>query len=480
MTPTPILAICLMLGSLLLLAGLFRPFLGMLVFLVIHFIQPGELIPALAPLRIELIYGALLVGVLIYRRVTTPGPALFSDKILWSAVLLIGAGLLSVPFSVWRGGAANTVIDMVKLVTLLFLLTLMVDSQAHLRQTLWCLAAMAAWFAASSLSAYAQGQFYALGKLHRAEGVNSLAGDPNELAGLLLALFPLLIALLRSTRNVFARILLLTCGALSLAAISLTGARIVAISLIALAIFYSIQSKHKISTFVGCVVIACLIWHWLPVEYRHRYLTVEQYAQGGELDASNQLRLEIWRGGRQLFLKYPIFGVGAGQFPTAYGLIILAGRHAGWMNPHNLLIQVACELGIVGLIVFGNFLWQIVKGMAVVIRKKRIRGIELNYQVAVACSAMFVGVVILSIVSHTLYRPYWYILGGLVAANRNILIARLRRRAKVRAAAEQPPDDLSRDEGDVLLEASPPRSLPPDFEEAIPIDGETQVPDDPR
>jgi putative inorganic carbon (HCO3(-)) transporter len=455
MALSPILVICLMLGSVLLVVGLFRPFLGMLVFLVIHFVQPGELVPALDPLRIELVYGTLLAGVLIYRRVTIPGHSLFSDKILMSTVLLIGAGLLSVPFSVWRGGAANTVIDMIKLVTLLFLLTLMVDSETRLRMTLWCMAAMATWFAGSGLSAYAQGQFYALGKLNRAEGVNSLAGNPNQLAGLLLALLPLLIALFRSTRNIFARILLLTCGGLSLVAISLTGARIVAIALIALAVFYTLQSKHKFSTFLGCVLIACLIWHWLPVEYKQRYLTVEQYAQGGELDASNELRLEIWRAGGQIFLKYPIFGVGAGQFPTAYGMIILAGRHAGWMNPHNLLIQVACELGIIGLIVFGNFLWQIIKGMADVIRKKRIRGIELNHQVAIACAAMFVGIVILSIVSHTLYGPYWYVLGGLVAANRNILRAKLQRRAKLQVAVNGVSDSLPKEEQDVSLVGAP-------------------------
>jgi putative inorganic carbon (HCO3(-)) transporter len=458
MALSPILVICLMLGSVLLVVGLFRPFLGMLVFLVIHFVQPGELVPAIAPLRIELVYGTLLTGVLIYRRVTIPGRSLLSDKILLSAVLLIGAGLLSVPFSVWRGGAVNTVIDMVKLVTLLFLLTLMVDSEARLRMTLWCMAAMAAWFAGSSLSAYAQGQFYALGKLDRAEGVNSIAGGPNELAGLLLALLPLLIALLRSTHNVFARILLLTCGVLSLVAISLTGARIVVIALIAMAIFYTLQSKHKFSTFLGCVVVACLIWHWLPVEYKQRYLTVGQYAQGGELDASNELRLEIWRAGRQIFLKYPILGVGAGQFPTAYGMIILAGRHAGWMNPHNLLIQVACELGIVGLIVFGNFLWQVIKGMVEVIRKKRIRGVELNHQVAIACSAMFVGVIILSIVSHTLYRPYWYVLGGLVAANRNILSAKLKRRAKLQTAANGVSDNFLKEAQDISLVSAPTSS----------------------
>src|ERR1700675_2437139 len=123
MSSNTILLICLVVGSVLLVAGLFRPFLGMLVFLVIHFGQPGELIPALAPLRIELVYGTLLIGILIYRRASSSGPSLLSDKILKGALLLVGAALLSTPFSVWRGGAANTVLELCKIVAILFLLT---------------------------------------------------------------------------------------------------------------------------------------------------------------------------------------------------------------------------------------------------------------------------------------------------------------------------------------------------------------------
>jgi len=460
------LLICLVLGALLLLAGLFRPFVGLIAFLIVHFVQPGELVPALAPFRIELVYGTLLIGILIYRRAKAPGHSLLSDRILFSAVLLIGVGLLSIPFAVWPSGAANTVLEMLKLVTLLFLLTLMVDSERRLRHALWCMTGIAIWFAGSSLSAYAHGQFYALGKLDRAEGVNSIVGGPNELAGLLLALFPLLIALLRSTRNVLARILLVVCGAVCLVAISLTGARIVMIALISIAIFYTIQSKHKVPTFLTCVLIAVVMWHFLPIEYKQRYLTVQQYAEGGQLDASNSFRLEVWKAGGQIFLHYPILGVGAGQFSTAYGLIYLAGRHAAWMNPHNLLIQVACELGIVGLAVFSYFLWQIARGIAIGLRKKRLRGMELNYQVAVACAVMFFGIMILSSVSHTLYRPYWYVLAGLAAANRNILYAKLRRRVKLQSQTSEISDDLAEEVTDVEALSAVSTSSVPSFEDA--------------
>jgi len=416
-------------GLLLAIAGLFRPFLGLLIFLIIHFVQPGELIPALAPFRIELVYGTLLVLVLL-RKASSSRFSLFSDRILFAALLLIGAGVLSVPFGVWPFGSAQVVFEVAKLTVFMLLITLIVDTEGRLRTLLWCLAAILTWFAASSLSGFVHGEFYALkydwGTLERAQGINSVVGGPNELAGLLLALLPLLIALLRITRSIPARVLLLASGALSLVALSLTGSRIAIIALVAMAVYYAFQAKHKLLTCGACVVLGVLIWANLPPEYQQRYLTVESYAEGGQLDASNELRLEVWKAGWLIFSKYPIVGVGAGQFANAYGTIYLAGRSGDWMNPHNLFIQVICELGIVGLVVFGFFLWQIAKGIRVVLREQGNSAVALCYEVGAACSVMYVGIFIVSTVSHTLYRPYWYLLGGLVAANRGILLSKLK------------------------------------------------------
>src|ERR1700731_2983844 len=118
MNSSAILAIGIMLGAALAIAGLFRPFLGMRVFVVICFVQPGELVPALAPFRIELLYGFLLSAILIHPRVSRPGPTLLSDRIIRGAVIFLAGAILSVPFAVWRGGATSTVIELVKLIAL--------------------------------------------------------------------------------------------------------------------------------------------------------------------------------------------------------------------------------------------------------------------------------------------------------------------------------------------------------------------------
>jgi O-antigen ligase len=459
MSSNAILIICSLLGAMVALAGLFRPFLGLLVFLAIHFIQPGELIPALAPFRLELVYGALLIVILVVRK-SSPATraALLRDRILIGAVLLIGAGVVSVPFSIWPGGAADTVINVGKLVILMLLMRLMVDTESRLRNVLWCMAAISTWFAGSSLASYYQGQYYTLhynlGDLARAQGVNSLAGDPNELAGVLLALLPLVMALLRATRNNYARIILLTCSVVSLVAMTLTGSRMVMISLVVMIIYYAFRSKRRIRAFTACAVVAGAIWIWLPPQYKQRYLTVETYAEGGQLDDSNELRLQVWKAGRFIFLKDPILGVGAGQFSIAYGQEYLAGRHGDWMNPHNLLIQVVCELGIVGLAVFSYWLWQIAKGISDVLREKGNPQVELSYQMAIACSVMFLGIFVLSFVSHTLYRPYWYLLGGLVAVNRSVALAKL---SSVRKAIH---DGLHRAPGGLIPQPASAPAMP--------------------
>lgn len=407
----------LVIGGALALVGLFRPYLGLLVLIAIHFIQPGELLPALDVIHIERNYAIALLVVFVLRRLTNPGSPLLSNRLVLASLLLVGSAFLSIPFAVWRGGAFAQTTELIKDVILLVLIFGLVDTNARMSKVLWLMVGLFAWFAGSALIAYAHGQISLQERIGRAEGINSMAGGPNELAGLILALLPFLIALLRSTHSILIRLLLLACGSLGLAALVLTGARTGMLALIIVGAYYVLRSRLKIVWFLACVALACIIWIGMPQAYRDRYLTVKQYASGGKLDASNELRLRVWKAGWRMLLDHPLLGVGAGQFPTAYGTSYVGVAHVAWMNPHNLFLQVACELGVVGLIVFIYFVIQIVKQIRHLPRRESSPLVELNFQVATACGAMLIALMTISVVSHTLYRPYWYLLGGLVAAN---------------------------------------------------------------
>jgi O-antigen ligase len=240
------------------------------------------------------------------------------------------------------------------------------------------------WFSGSSFTSYLQGDYYVVNGVQRAEGINSMAGGPNELAGLLLALLPFLVALIRCSKNFFVKLLLVGCGGLTLFVLLLTGARIALIALVAMALFYVLTSKRKVLNLVICVILAFALWDSLPAQYQRRYLTVESYAEGGKLDASNELRLAIWNAGWRMLLDHPILGVGAGQFAIAYGMHYSGGGHHAWMQPHNLFLQVTCELGLVGLSVFVTFIIRICQAIREVLRRKELRSLEINYHFAQA------------------------------------------------------------------------------------------------
>jgi putative inorganic carbon (HCO3(-)) transporter len=413
-----------LLGAFLAVRGLFRPFLGLLVLLTLHFVQPGEMIPALAPLRLELIYGVLMLMIVLYRQTDSLKATLKGDPIVRATLLLEAVVVFTIPFAIWRGGAFGAATDLGKMIVLELLMICLIDSQDRLRSILWLLVGFMMWFSGSSLTGYLQGQYYVVNGVERAQGTNSMVGGPNQLAGLLLSLLPFLVALVICSKSFFVRLMLIGCGGLTLIVLLLTGARIALIALVALAIFYVLHSKRKVLSFVVGVVLAFTLWVTLPRQYQQRYLTVKQYAEGGKLDDSNKLRLAIWDAGWRMFLDHPILGVGAGQFPTAYGTVYSGGYHTAWMNPHNLLLQVACELGLVGLVAFGYFLIQVWKGNSKILRSGESPGFKINYQIALACTCMLIVVAVISSVSHTLFRPYWYILAGMVAANRAIISRR--------------------------------------------------------
>ena len=419
-------------------AGVFRPFLGLIVLVAIHFLQPAELIASLEPFRVELVYATVLLLGFAIHRFSTPTASLLSNRILVASVLLFGAACLSVPFSIWRGGALDSTIEMAKVIALLFLVTGLIDYNSQLNKFLWLQVALLGWFTFSGLYSFLHGQFYALGKLERAEGVSSVVGGPNQLAGLLLSLLPFLIAQIRYNKNIFVRIILIGCGGVAVAMMVFTGSRIAILGLATLALYYTVKSRHKVLYFAVCLALSFAVWISMPEMYQQRYLTLMNYAAGGDLDPSNAYRIEIWQAGWRMFADHPLLGVGAGQFGTAFGLIYSHKEHGSWMNPHNLLIQVACELGLVGLLVFTYFLVQIVTGIHSVLRMKGNPTVRLNYEIAMACSAMFLSTIVISLVSHTLYRPYWYLLAGFAGANRTVALARQSNRAP--APSEEAPE----------------------------------------
>lgn len=74
-------------------------------------------------------------------------------------------------------------------------------------------------------------------------------------------------------------------------------------------------------------------------------------------------RVQVWKRGLGYMMRYPVFGVGAGNFPTAEGTIspllktTPLGKGVKWSVAHNSFLQIGAELGFPGLVLFISLLW---------------------------------------------------------------------------------------------------------------------------
>lgn len=129
--------------------------------------------------------------------------------------------------------------------------------------------------------------------------------------------------------------------------ILVSGSRGVVISLFAALFFYVLFQVQRMKTALYVVVILALVlgaaWQFVPGVTATFYRTTFQY-QPDSLGTAYQ-RLYAWREATHNFLESPLWGIGFGNFRFWTGQATL-------VYPHNIIFEIAAELGLIGLSVF--------------------------------------------------------------------------------------------------------------------------------
>jgi len=323
-------------------------FLGLLTFTALLFFRPQDMLPALAPLHLAEVTALGALGALVFGRLSrgltvTRMPAELAGVAAFGAVILITA-----PFSFWMGGAIGTFMDLyIKVLLIFVLMANTLISVRRLEQFTWIIVSALGYLAFRAVFDYARGvNLIANGRVQGAVG--GIFQNPNDLALNLIAILPLAISLALRPGSPMRRAFGFLCALLMVAATVATQSRAGTLGLVLIGALYAVHLLRRRPglVFAGALVLATAM-PLLPQSYVTRVWSITNPSLDDS--GSREARRTLLREAAAAFVAHPLTGVGAGQFKNYNP----EGREEAWREAHNVVLQVAAELGVLGLLCFG-------------------------------------------------------------------------------------------------------------------------------
>lgn len=314
-----------------------------LLFIGCVFLNPGNLWPVTAPLRPALTTALLLVLAVGWRVVARRPIFLGGERApLWMGLAAMVA--LSPLWALDRATATGAVLDALKLFLIFLALFNAVDSAPRLRVAILAMALSGLAPAWGAIQNYRHGSNLVEG--YRA-GWMGLFANPNELASAMVVVLPLSLAAALAQRGRWRWALFAVAG-LELAAIVVTHSRGGALGLLAAMLIFALVGERKLRSLGLVATMGAALMIFAPRSFWDRAATIHEY----ETDASARGRLHAWAVGKRVIEERPFSGVGLGGYLGAWPLY--APRDAGYRpyTAHNMFIQVAAELGLLGMLCY--------------------------------------------------------------------------------------------------------------------------------
>jgi O-antigen ligase len=339
-------------------------FIGLLTFTGLLFLRPQEQIPLLNPLHLAEVSALLALGAMVMGRVGRGLPVTRYTPELGGVLLLGFTILATAPLSIWPGGAIATFTDIYVKIILIFVLMLnTLTNPKRIDRFLWLIVFASGYIALRAVADYARGMN--LVENGRVQGsVGGMFKNPNDLALNMVAVMPLAVALAMRTRATLSRLAAALCAVLMLGAVVVSQSRSGTIGLgVMILVLGASIARRRPAVAVAGVFALFLVLPVMPSSYWHRLSSITDGSQ--DETGSREARRILLQESFHAFLSHPLTGVGAGQFKNYDP----EGREQAWRESHNVVLQVAAELGIIGL---GGFLFLVGRAATSAGRTRRL------------------------------------------------------------------------------------------------------------
>ena len=329
-------------------------------YLALTIIRPWEeLFPALATIHFERVYALCMIAVVLL----DPNKHFRLSFQTVTVILFTLAMGVSLDFAQYFVPAWDRFYEYLTFLVFYFVLILGVRTPYELMFIVTCyIVTMAAYLAKAQWEYFFHGAgLYDMG-VHRLKGIESRFGSPNSLAMSIVVSLPIWLCLYSVRKTItngwpafwqkwFPRGLMVYL-ALAVSSIALTNSRSGMLSFVLFVLLAALRGRgvqRKLASLSTGLLLLLLIWLVLPGTQKNRFRTIWDPEAGPETaNVSAQGRIDGYKAGMTMFKRYPISGVGIGNF-KAYRIRYVDGIA---LNPHNLVGQVLGENGILGGLTF--------------------------------------------------------------------------------------------------------------------------------
>lgn len=319
-------------------------FLFMIGFTGMVFLRPQDSIPGLHFLHLAEVCalgGLITMG---SARLSRNLPVTRVTPELVAIVALGGVMVITAPFSIWFGGSIAVFQNLYSKVVLIYLLMVNVLTTPRRVERLTSVLVLTTGYLASrAVLDWLRGV-----NLVRGERVGGSVGgifqNPNDLALNMVALMPLAIFMMLRPGSTLKRLTGAGCAMAMLITVVASHSRGGFVGLVAMLGVLALFAIRQRPGFVfgGALAIALSV-PMLPASYLNRLASITDPSM--DETGSREARKTLLRESMQAFVENPLTGVGAGQFKNWNP----EGREQAWHESHDVLMQVAAELGIGGL-----------------------------------------------------------------------------------------------------------------------------------
>ena len=393
-------------------------FIALFLFSVVLYFRPYELIPALSSfLQMAFFFGVLTLAIYFPTQLMLEGNLTARPREVHLILLLCLAAFLSMPLATSPGEAYTEFTDvLLKAIVIFIVFVNVVRTENRLRLMIWLAFAVSVYLSYYAIADYMTGNFRegsAFYNNQRIGGViRGLFGNSNDLALHLVTMVPLTIGFAFATKKTLRRLLYIGCAVLFIAGVVVTFSRggFLGLFIAGLVLVRKIGRKNKTLSTGALVAVLLLLLALAPATYSSRLSTI--FSSESDTTGSSSQRTEILKRSILVTLRYPLFGVGVGNFHY---------KSVQELVTHNAYTQVSSEMGIPALVIYI---------MLMVYPVRRLREIEaatadiaekrkLHYW-SIGIQASIIAYMVSSFFGAVAYQWYIYYLVGYAVALRRI------------------------------------------------------------